>query len=133
MALDTTGVYTAGDDIRTIDALGLPFGEYVLTCVQNSLNQLEDMSSTAATNLLDELTAYETAESAQTTQDLADVEGKTLVKADVLEWQVKAGQPSGPQAEMLRAQQQIKDYLAFSTCLGGFMNSSSVSTTLIRS
>jgi hypothetical protein len=50
MALDTSGVYSEGDDYRVIKVLNLPFGSYTLDCVQNCLNQLEDMSVTAATD-----------------------------------------------------------------------------------
>ena len=119
--------------MRTIDALGLPFGQYVLDCVQTALNQLEDMSTAAATSLVAELTAYEAAESTQKTTDLADTESKTLIKADVLEWRVQEGQPSGPQLEMQRARHQIELYLAFSPCLSGYLGNTQAGTQLIRS
>ena len=85
MALDTSGVYTAGDDYRVIKVLNLPFGSYTLDCVANCMNQLEDMSVAAATDLvaLSGCMGY-AADAAQSTQDLADVEGKVLTKADVL-------------------------------------------------
>ena len=51
MALDTSGVYTAGDDYRVIKVLNLPFGSYTLDCVANCMNQLEDMSVAAATDM----------------------------------------------------------------------------------
>ena len=135
MALDTSGVYSTGDDIRVIEALRLPFGSFVLDCVQDSMNQLETMSSAAATNLVAELTAFETAETAETTQNLSDSEGKTLVKADVLEWSKDSeGTPSGNQKEMDRAKSQIERYLSFSPCLSSYLNAGSYGMTpVIRS
>ena len=70
MALDTSGVYTAGDDYRVIKILSLPFGSYTLDCVANCMNQLEDMSVPAAQDLVNMLTEWETADSAQTTENL---------------------------------------------------------------
>ena len=134
MALDVTGAWTAGDDIRVIEAMGLPFGQYVLTCVQNCMNQLEDMSSEAVTKVLALLTDYETAKSTQKTTNLADTEGKTLVKADVLEWEVNnSGEASGPQLEMSRARAELAGYFSFCPCLSGFSGGSTGQTALIRS
>lgn len=135
MALDTSGVYSAGDDIRVIEVLRLPFGSFVLDCVQDSMNQLETMSSAAATNLVAELTAFEAAEAAETTQNLSDSEGKTLVEADVLKWEKDAdGVPSGNQKEMQRASSQIERYLSFSPCLSSYLAAGNVNmTNLVRS
>ena len=66
--------------------------------------------------LLDE---YEAAKLAESNQNLADTEGKTLVKADVLEWERNgAGQPSGAQQEMARTRMEIAKYFAFCSCMG---------------
>ena len=135
MALDTTGNWVAGDDLRIIEALMLPFGSYTLTCVQNCCNQLEDMSAQAVLNVRAALDEYEAAKSAESTQNLSDTEGKTLVKADVLEWEKDgSGQPSGAQKEMMRAQQEIAQYFAFCSCLAGYLpGSGGYGTPLIRS
>ena len=85
MALDTSGSWVAGDELRIIEALGVPFGSYSLTCVQNCCGQLEEMSPQAVLNVRALLDEYEAADSAESTQYLSDTEGKTLVKADVLE------------------------------------------------
>ena len=121
MALDTTGVWSAGDDLRVIECLLLPFGTYVLDCTQNCMNQLEDMSSEAATRVVALLDEYDNAKQIESNQNIGDVEGKVLVKADVLEWEVVggAGQPSGPQQEMVRIRQEVANYFAFCSCLGG--------------
>ena len=134
MALDTSGNWVAGDELRVIEALGAPFGSYTLECVANCCNQLEDLSPQAVLNVRTLLDEYEAAKSAESAANLADTEGKTLVKADVLEWEVDGqGQPSGSQKEMQRAQSEIAQYFAFCSCLAGFLGSGSYGTPLIRS
>ena len=118
MALDTSGNWEAGDDLRIIEALMLPFGSYTLTCVQNCMAQLEDMSPEAVLRVRELLDEYEAAKEAEQGSNLGDTEGKVLVKADVLEWQVTGqGQPSGAQQEMNRARHEIAQYFAFCSCL----------------
>ena len=134
MALDTTGNWVAGDDLRVIEALGVPFGSYTLTCIQNCCGQLEDMSPQAVLNVRAALDEYEAAKAAESASNLADTEGKTLIKADVLEWQAdSADQPSGSQKEMARAKAEIAQYFAFCSCLHGLTGSGSYGTPLIRS
>lgn len=134
MALDTSGNWVAGDDLRIIEALGLPFGSYTLECTQNCANQLEGMSPQAVLNVREALDEYEAAKTAESTQNLADTEGKTLVKADVLEWEVNgAGLPSGAQQEMSRAKTEIAQYFAFCSCMGGLQGGGHSGTSLIRS
>ena len=134
MALNTSGNWVAGDELRIIEALGVPFGSYTLECVADCANQLEVMSPQAVLNVRTALDEYEAAKSAESTANLADTEGKTLIKADVLEWQADSpDQPSGSQKEMQRAKQEIAQYFAFCSCLGGVIGSGSYGTPLIRS
>lgn len=134
MALDVSGNWQAGDDLRIVEALGVPFGSFTLTCIQNCCGQLEDMSPQAVLNVRTLLDEYEAAKTAESTQNLSDTEGKTLVRADVLEWATDpAGTPSGAAVEMQRAQAEIAQYFAFCSCLGGLLGGSSYGTPLIRS
>lgn len=134
MALDTSGVYTAGDDYRVIKILSLPFGTYTLDCVQNCMNQLEDMSVPAAQDLVDMIGEWETADQAQTTQDLSQVDGKkVLVKADVLEWEVTNNGISGAQSQKMKIESDIAELMAFCSCLGGYLNGYNGGTALVRS
>jgi hypothetical protein len=134
MALDVSGNWVAGDDLRIIEALGVPFGSFTLTCVQDCANQLEGMSAQAVLNVRGLLDEYEAAKAAESAANLADSEGKTLVKADVLEWSSDpTGTPSGAQKEMMRAQDEIGKYFAFCSCLYGLMGDQSGGTSLIRS
>ena len=123
MALDITGVWSAGDDIRVIECLLLPFGTYVLDCTQNCMNQLEDMSTEAATRVVALLDEYDAAKQIESNTNIGDTEGKVLVKADVLEWEVVggAGSPTGPQQEMSRIRMEVANYFAFCSCLGSYL------------
>lgn len=131
--LDTTGVYTAGDDYRVIKVLGVPFGSYTLDCVAGCLNQLEDMSVPAATDLVALLNSWDTADSAQNTQNSEQADGqKVLVKADVLEWEVKNGGMSGLTAQKAKIEGEVAQIMSFCSCLGGYMGGTT-GTQLIRS
>ena len=133
--LDTTGVYTAGDDYRVIKVLELPVGSYTFNCVAGCMNDLEAMSSTAASDLVTLLGDWETADAAQSTDNLTQTDGKkVLVKADVLEWEVTGGGMSGPVAEKGKIQAEIAQIMSFCSCIGGFLNGyGTTGTCLIRS
>ena len=118
MALDTTGNWVAGDDLRIIEALMLPFSEYVLSCTQNCMAQLEAMSPEAVLRVRALLDEYEAADQAETGQNLGDTEGKVLVKADVLEWEVVNGGISGTSQEKAKIRDEIARYFSFCSCLG---------------
>jgi hypothetical protein len=115
--LDTTGLWSAGDDYRVIKAMGLPFGSFVQTCVIGCMNQLEDMSVQAQQDVLDLLADYDAADAAQSQQNLSNTEGKTLTKADVLEWEVTGGGITGPQSEKLYVQNELSKIFSFCPCL----------------
>lgn len=132
--LDTTGVYTAGDDYRVIKVLDVPFGSYSLDCVAGCMNQLEDMSVAAATDLVALLDAWDTADSAQSTENASQADGKkVLVKADVLEWEVVNGGTSGLSLEKNKIEGEVAQIMAFCSCLGGLAGGSTQGTPLIRS
>ena len=136
MALDTSGHWEVGDDLRLIEALLLPFGSYVLDCVGNCCNQLEDMSPEAVLRVRALLDEYEAADEAESEQNLGDTEGKVLVKADVLEWEVVNGGIAGTTQEKANIRAEIARYFSFCSCLGGVLPdgmSGYGSTSLIRS
>ena len=137
MALDTTGHWVAGDDLRIMEALLLPFGSYTLDCLQNCMNQLEDMSPEAVLRVRALLDEYEAADEANKDQNLGDTEGKVLVKADVLEWQVVGGGVPGTVQEKNQVRAEIAHYFSFCSCLGGSIDGNSMgyygSAPLIRS
>ena len=121
MALDTSGNWEAGDDLRIIEALMLPFSEYVLSCTQNCMMQLEAMSPEAVLRVRALLDEYEAADQAETEQNLGDTEGKVLVQADVLHWQVVNGGISGSSQEKASTRDEIARYFSFCSCLGSIL------------
>lgn len=121
MALDTTGNWEVGDDLRIIEALMLPFGTYTLDCTQNCMNQLEDMSPEAVLRVRVLLDEYEAADQAESSQNLGDTEGKVLVKADVLEWEVVNGGIAGTSQEKAKIRDEIARYFSFCSCLAGYL------------
>ena len=134
MALDTTGNWVAGDDLRVMEALGLGFSQYMLQGLQTCMNQLEDISPEAVLAVRDELTRYETAKSAKTAADLANTESKTLIKADVLEWEPsKSGSLVGLDAEIADTKLKIANYFAFCPYTAGTGAGATGMTSLIRS
>ena len=131
--LDTTGLWSAGDDYRIIKALGLAFGTYTQDCVIGCMNDLQGMSTVAQQDVIDLLTDYDTAEAAQSAQNLSNTEGKTLVEADVLVWQVTGNGMTGPQSEKLRVKDELSKIFSFCSCLGGAIAGNVYGTPLIRS
>ena len=131
--LDVSGLWSAGDDYKVIKAMGLPFGSFVQACVIGCMNQLEDMSVQAQQDVLDLLADYDAADAAQSQQNLSNTEGKTLIKADVLSWEVTGGGMTGPQSEKLRVQDELGKIFSFCPCLGGYLGGDVYGTSLIRS
>ena len=121
MALDTTGNWQAGDDLRIIECLMLPFGSYVLDCTQNCMAQLETMSPEAVLRVRALLDEYDAASQAETEQNLGDTEGKVLTKADVLEWTVVNSGISGSSQEKASVREEIARYFSFCSCLGSIL------------
>jgi len=133
--LDTSGLWSEGDDYRLVKALAVPFGSYTLSCVAGCMNDLQAMSVTAQQDVLDLLADYEAAETVRSTANLADTEGRTLIKVDVIEWTPNdPSQPSGPQQEMVAIRDELSTIFAFCSCLQGLLGvSGAYSTPLIRS
>lgn len=117
MALITSGNWEVGDDLSVIEALKLPFGEYTLDCIQDCMNQLEVISADAVLKVKALLVDYGVARAAQETANLADTEGKTLIKADVLEWEADQGGMDGLQQEILQIQRDLAHWFAFCECI----------------
>ena len=118
MALDTSGSWVAGDDLRIIECLMLPFGTYVLDCTQNCMNQLQEVSDAAVLRVRALLDEYDAADQAESSQNLGDTEGKVLVKADVLEWEVTGNGVAGTTQEKANIRAEVARYFAFCSCLG---------------
>ena len=139
MTLDTSGNWVAGDDLRVMEALLVPFGSYTIECIQNCMAQLEEMSSEAVLRVRELLDEYDVADAAEGSQNIGNTEGKTLVKADVLEWEVTGGKSgiTGPTQEKNKVRMELWNYFAFCVCLGNLNpnngNGGYWSTKLVRS
>lgn len=120
-SLDTTGNWDAGDDLRVLEALLIPFGSRTLDCIGKCCNELEDMSPEAVLRVKALLDEYDAADEAEQGQNLGDTEGKVLVKADVLEWQVVGGGQTGPSKEKANVRAEIARYFSFCVCLQGYL------------
>ena len=131
--LDTNGLWSAGDDYKVIQALGLPFGTYTQDCIITCCNDLQDMSVVAQQDVIDLLADYDAAEAAQSAQNLSNVDGKVLVKVDVIEYEVTGNGMTGPQSEKLRVQDELAKIFSFCSCLGGAIGGQGYGTPLIRS
>jgi len=119
MALDTSGSWVAGDELRVIECLMLPFGSYVLDCTETCMNQLQVMSDPAVLRVRALLDEYEVADQAESEQNVSNTEGKVLVEADVLVWQVVNGGIAGTTQEKANIRAEIARYFAFCSCLAG--------------
>lgn len=115
MALDTSGNWVAGDDLRLLEALGMQFSQYSLDCLQKCMNYQEDIAPGAVTRVRAILDDYEAAKAAKEAQQLTDTEGKILVQADVLKWKEKMG-ASGPATQMMDLRQDLMHYYSFCEC-----------------
>ena len=131
--LDTNGLWSAGDDYKVIQALGLPFGTYTQDCIITCCNDLQDMSVVAQQDVIDLLADYDAAEAAQSAQNLSNVDGKVLVKVDVIEYEVTGNGMTGPQSEKLRVQDELAKIFSFCTCIAGYLGGNAYGTPLVRS
>ena len=95
------------------------------------MNDLQAMSTAAQQSVLDLLTLWEASDTQENTQYSADSEGKVLVKADVLEWEVVQG--GGPAAGKAKAAYDLAQIFSFCPCLGGALSGHHGATPSIRS
>lgn len=107
--LDVSAGFTDGDQIKIIDALDLGFSESTLSGLVTCMNQMSSLSPDMVATVVAYLTRWETAQTTKTAADVANTENKTLVKADVLEWEASGAKLTGLESEI-------------ATCVAGIMN-----------
>lgn len=128
--LDTDCGWVAGDPSRALIAMNLPIGQYQVNEITLCMNQLCAIDPTTVTKVRTLLTQWDTAQTALTTSNITS-DGRTLIKADVLEWESSKDGSSGPEAEISRIVTQLYQYFGFCpVCSTGKPNQS---TALIRS
>ena len=92
MATLNTGLgWVAGDAERILVAVGIGVSEYTINEMIVCCNELGGMSSTLVSTVRGLLADYDTAVTKEKTLNTGDDGGKTLVKADVLEWETNKG------------------------------------------
>jgi hypothetical protein len=125
--------WTSGDEEKILEIVGLPVTAANLVLVSGCMDDLEGISPASKTAVRSLLVSYEQARDAHAAQNM-DGSGRTMVKADVLEWEVDkgAGYSYSPRTEMARITGEILRY--FGGCLGiGTTSAWSGVTELIRS
>lgn len=132
MALDTSGNWVIGDDFRVLEALEMPFSEYILEGLRTCMAQLEAIDADVVLQVQDALDRYEAARDAKKTADLANTENKLLVQADVLKWAAGTG-VSGVVAELQTARELVMRYFDFCPYTPSSEGASQGATSLIRS
>jgi len=111
--LDTECGWVAGDPARVLLAAGLPLGAYSIDQVTVCMNELCIIAPTQVTEVRDLLDDWDEAQAAIKETNVSQ-DGRVLVKADVLEWEVVDAGINSPQAEVMRIRDLL--YLYFGYC-----------------
>ena len=128
--LNTSCGWVAGDPSRVLIAMGLPIGQYQVNEITVCMNQLCDIDSTTVDKVRTLLTDWDTAQASLKSSNITS-DGRTLIKADVLEWEANKDGSSGPEAEISRISGILYQYFSFCpVCANG---GPSGATALIRS
>jgi hypothetical protein len=117
--LNTAAGWSNGDEVRVLIASGLLISVYHKEQIIVCMNQLAEISPTLVSPIQDLLDQFDEAQVNMTTLN-ADSSGKTLVKADVLEWET--GQPGNsysPEREIARIQGLLYQYFGSCPLYGG--------------
>ena len=133
MATLNTGLgWVAGDVERILVAIGIGVSEYTINEMTVCANELGSMSSTLVSTVRGLLADYDAAVTVEKTVITGADGGKTLVKADVLEWETNKG--GRYEAITIEKRRNVNDLLTiFSFCpiVDGMLGSQS--TRLLRS
>ena len=133
MATLNTGLgWVAGDVERILVAIGIGVSEYTINEMTVCANELGGMSSTLVATVRGLLADYDAAVTVEKTVNTGADGGKTLVKADVLEWETnKGGRYEAITIEKRRNVNDLLTIFAFCPIVDGMLGSQS--TRLLRS
>lgn len=121
--LNTAAGWTNGDEIRVLIASGLLISVYHKEQIIVCMNELADISPTLVGPILDLLDQFDEAQTNMTTLN-ASGNGKTLIKADVLEWEAgQVGASYSPEREIARIQGLLYQYFGSCPLYGSGFNS----------
>lgn len=113
ITLDTSSGWVEGDQIRVLIASGLQVSPYATQQITMCMNQLGELSVDAVTAVRNLLSEYQDAQDQMINLNASN-DGKVLIRADVLQYQVLgSGVGYGPERELLRIQKLIWQYFGF--------------------
>lgn len=133
MATLNTGLgWVAGDPERILIATSIGVSEYLINEMTVCCNSLGGMSTTLVATVRGLLSDYDAVVAKEKSIAVSDDAGKTLVKADVLEWEAnKGGRYEALQKEKGRIVDDLLAIFGFCPIVDRFIGSTS--TSLIRS
>ena len=118
--LDTNLGWVAGDVERVLLALEIGISPYTISEMTVGCNELGSIASTQVSNVRVLLSEWDSALADQKAVGGKDEAGKTLVKADVLEWEVEKGgsRYDGILKEKSRIYNELRKIFSFVSVVG---------------
>ena len=129
--LDTSLGWVAGDVERILLALEIGIRSYTIHEMTVGCNELGGIASTQVSNLRTLLSEWDSALADQKAVGGKDEAGKTLVKADVLEWEVNGSRYDGILKEKSRIYNELRKIFSFVSIVG--VGGGSLGVSLYRS
>ena len=131
--LDTSLGWVAGDVERVLLALEIGISAYTIHEMTVGCNELGGIASTQVSNVRGLLGEWDSALAYQKAVGGKDEAGKTLVKADVLEWEVEKGgsRYDGILKEKSRIYNELRKIFSFVSIVG--VGGGSLGVSLYRS
>ena len=116
--LDTSLGWVAGDVERVLLALEIGISPYTISEMTVGCNELGGIASTQVSNVRTLLSEWDSALADQKAVGGKDEAGKTLVKADVLEWEVNGSRYDGILKEKSRIYNELRKIFSFVSVVG---------------
>ena len=116
--LDTSLGWVAGDVERILLALEIGISSYTIHEMTVGCNELGGIASTQVSNVRVLLSEWDSALADQKAVGGKDEAGKTLVKADVLEWEVNGSRYDGILKEKSRIYNELRKIFSFVSIVG---------------
>ena len=129
--LDTSLGWVAGDVERVLLALEIGISEYTIHEMTIGCNELGGIASTQVGNVRLLLGEWDNALADQKAVGGKDEAGKTLIKADVLEWEVDGSRYEGILKEKSRIYNELRKIFSFVSIVG--VSGGSLGVSLYRS
>jgi len=129
--LDTSLGWVAGDVERVLLALEIGISGYTINEMTVGCNELGSIASTQVSNVRGLLSEWDNALADQKAVGDKDEAGKTLVKADVLEWEVNGSRYDGILKEKSRIYNELRKIFSFVSIVG--VGGGSLGVSLYRS